>query len=391
MKIKYKVILGYVGLICINLALLLQQASFYQFFHLSNLLRNVCVVIFIICGLLLLINSKCRFMVLKNQITSILLIIYMIFIGFVNSNSFERIYWATIDFIVYIMCLHIFRSVKDNDKKIVLYFEFIVFCFAASMYFFSKFNYSFYTSGEHSSPMFPFMLIPFIGLLEKKRYLFISLIIMLFISFLESGRTIFILTMLVLLYSIIKIYGEKTGAKGIVIIGLIFLVSLVSGLCLYKYSLRFTGYSFIEKTIDAGDSHRIELYKNVIDKYFKNGFINIIFGSGFMSTTLINRYNFMAHNDFLEMLYDYGVIGFSLFILWFITLFKELTKSRIHRKNIASIFIAIYILILLCFSNNVFFNFGAVSYLMIFFALIESDNLLRYTHEKNSITYPQNK
>ena len=79
--------------------------------------------------------------------------------------------------------------------------------------------------------------------------------------------------------------------------------------------------------------------------------MNQILGSGHNAVALENYRNSSidiksrtAHNDFLEILYDYGIIGIILYLTFIISLFNVLKKSKrynvqMHQALIASLLV----------------------------------------------------
>jgi O-antigen ligase len=57
-----------------------------------------------------------------------------------------------------------------------------------------------------------------------------------------------------------------------------------------------------------------------------------IFGNGHMSTTKYSWENLTAHNDFLEIVYNYGIINFIFYVLFFLSTIGYTIRS-IRQKN----------------------------------------------------------
>lgn len=98
----------------------------------------------------------------------------------------------------------------------------------------------------------------------------------------------------------------------------------------------------VEQTLEGNSSGRDKIYENSWRVYSESQNIkNIIFGYGFQGTInhdqLGGKY---AHNDWLEILVDYGAIGFVCYLLIFIHLFRLLKKTKELQKR--------YVLIAIC-------------------------------------------
>lgn len=74
--------------------------------------------------------------------------------------------------------------------------------------------------------------------------------------------------------------------------------------------------------INDGGSGRVDLYRDIIEAVRTSDLQYIIFGHGMKSTGNITALT-TAHDDFLEILYDYGIGPTVLFILFYLRLFCE--------------------------------------------------------------------
>jgi len=78
-------------------------------------------------------------------------------------------------------------------------------------------------------------------------------------------------------------------------------------------------------------------YRGEVMTYLFNNIPNIpidklIFGYGYLGSVNFSPIHLSAHNDFLEVLYDYGLIGFGLYIWFYILIFKKI-KYLIRQKS----------------------------------------------------------
>lgn len=83
-----------------------------------------------------------------------------------------------------------------------------------------------------------------------------------------------------------------------------------------------------------GGSNRFYIYKQLWNVQKNSGFFHWIIGDGYNSVLLskictdgLNGGNVSAHDDFLEVLYDYGLIGITLYGSFFFCLFKNGVKA----------------------------------------------------------------
>lgn len=75
--------------------------------------------------------------------------------------------------------------------------------------------------------------------------------------------------------------------------------------------------------LEDGGSGRDDIYRQIWEGMKNSKPINWIFGHGYGSSDQVILKHATAHDDFLEILYDYGLIPTILFILFYVRLFIE--------------------------------------------------------------------
>ena len=90
--------------------------------------------------------------------------------------------------------------------------------------------------------------------------------------------------------------------------------------------------------------------------------------------------NVSAHNDFLEVLYDYGIVGLAIYISFFINIIRKAIKMKKDKYKYAVSFIAsILMVISISLTSHlvIYLNYYAV--IFVFWALCLAD--YRYGEE----------
>ena len=114
--------------------------------------------------------------------------------------------------------------------------------------------------------------------------------------------------------------------------------SLLLGLCIISILIIYGG-SYLQESViferleniqDDEGSGRIEIYQNVTPLIYNSAPIPLIFGHGWNAVS--RDMGVSAHNDFLEVLYDFGIISFILYLMCYYKLYKYLV-SLIKRKS----------------------------------------------------------
>jgi O-antigen ligase len=80
-------------------------------------------------------------------------------------------------------------------------------------------------------------------------------------------------------------------------------------------------YELSNLTSDGG-SNRDILYQEVFESIINMPYISLFLGLGYNAVALSSSAFSSAHNDFLEIIYDYGFIGLILYILFIIKIVK---------------------------------------------------------------------
>ena len=94
-------------------------------------------------------------------------------------------------------------------------------------------------------------------------------------------------------------------------------------------------FNRMEEAADNGGSGRLDIYKYFIEVIRDSSIPHLIFGRGFLGSTHTGKTTLTCHNDLLEMIVDYGIIGLILYISFFISLIKLCKKMIKHKHEYA--------------------------------------------------------
>lgn len=122
------------------------------------------------------------------------------------------------------------------------------------------------------------------------------------------------------------------------------------------YTINFSKYDVLKGFRDMQDDEgngRFEIYGIILQKMSNSDIVELLLGHGGINAVSKNI-GISAHNDFLETLYDFGIVGFGLYItfIWNIIL---LAKRLYFQKNLI---IPAYI-----FAIIAFFSISSVSHI----------------------------
>lgn len=131
-----------------------------------------------------------------------------------------------------------------------------------------------------------------------------------------------------LFYMLIQIIQDDNLTKKTKkIFGLLFVsfVVLVGVYIINDYLDDFLMYRF-SIISERGGSGRDKIYANVINMIRDSPFIDFLVGHGYNSVLRDNYLGFSAHNDFLEICYDFGFVSLLLFVMLFVGLVIMIKK-----------------------------------------------------------------
>ncbi len=179
-------------------------------------------------------------------------------------------------------------------------------------------------------------LVPLLYLLRKKP-LFMYAILMIIAVFVVSSMKRGAMVILVV-SAVIMLYAEFKNSKlkgKLLIIGL----SCTFMVFVYLFTIKliesneYFAYKVVEKTMEGSSSGRDNLYETAIDYWInKASPSQFLLGTGANKTydILGNR----AHNDWLELAVNQGLIGIIVYLIYWLTVFSYIRKRRKAKDNV---------------------------------------------------------
>ncbi len=349
--------------------------------------RIVQLSIFFAIGLAVVILLT-RSDILSNKILRLLIIwlFYALYNNLLFANSTQlglivtliAVSWWVIVFIL-------FYSIFVNDfknnyyhKLIKLYPYFYFLIFALSLYKMvfrvGSINYGIIEANALNSVYWVLLLVPFAFLLKNTKLRYIILVLTFISVIISSKRGATIAISLVIIFSLIKdsfqwkhllrnlIYGA------IMLVGLFFILEKTISIIDVNVINRF------EKT-DFEEESRMYLYIDTWNSYISKDMTHKIFGSGYRSTA-IDRGGLLsktAHNDYLEVLYDYGILGLILYLYLTWQIVNRLKiMYRIGGKYFHAYFSAFIIFFVMSMVSHLIIYPTYFAYIVIIWALTEA-------------------
>lgn len=222
------------------------------------------------------------------------------------------------------------RQGKFDERKLKVWI-FIFFAVATASYYKTQFTFDGQEKTNNIGYVF-LSLLPITTIYKNKRIVQILLLsycsFFMIISMKRGAILIGVAVLLLLLYDILKGSSNiKTKT-----ISLILVVSLFMGITYYvEYLLAHSDFFVfrINQTMEGDSSTRDVIYSNYYD-FFINQIdaFSLFFGNGADATIrLLGNY---AHNDWLEIAINNGILGIILYSVYFICFFKAWHKIPRH-------------------------------------------------------------
>lgn len=166
-------------------------------------------------------------------------------------------------------------------------------------------------------------LIPLLCFWKKKPIILIGLCVIMLIFIISSMKRGAILTgALCILYFIISIFRHSKLSGKIALIITLATVFYFTTPIISRFISNSEYFQYrIEDTVDGNSSNRDIIYSRAADHIFNEAQLHqFLFGSGADSSiAVLSNY---AHNDWLEIGINHGVLGVIIYLLYFISFFK---------------------------------------------------------------------
>lgn len=134
-----------------------------------------------------------------------------------------------------------------------------------------------------------------------------------------------------MLYFVVwTLFGEKRR-MGVIRLIISFILIILVVYSFQEYN-KTTSNLFINRFDDDNmGSGRVLIWEHTWQMIIDSDLLSLMFGHGYNAVAFYSSLKSSAHNDFLEIIYDYGVIGFTLFIalIWkLLTFGKRLCRLK---------------------------------------------------------------
>lgn len=180
-------------------------------------------------------------------------------------------------------------------------------------------------------------LFPYVFLYKGNVLLqYILSVVLLAIIFSCAKRGAILLSSVVFLLLVISSIKEATSSQRFFMLFFLFLVFYVSYVLLSDiYQNSDFIQSRVEETAEGNSSGRDKIVLGAMEIWSASGMLNLLFGYGANGTLLIGG-NF-AHNDWVEIVVNQGVLGFVVYLYYWLAFVKTAKESLVYRNILISI------------------------------------------------------
>ena len=166
-------------------------------------------------------------------------------------------------------------------------------------------------------------LIPYVFLIRKNKLLSVAfMLVIIFFIIQGSKRGAIVVGFIGLLMYVY--YQMKTLEKNNRILGFFMVIIILIGLGVFTYkTLVDNRYLLIRMNalLQGDTSNRTEIYGTLLDAWYNSeNIINLLFGFGFAAS--LDIMGSFAHNDWLELLTNFGLLGVFVYLFFFYALLK---------------------------------------------------------------------
>ena len=194
-------------------------------------------------------------------------------------------------------------------------------------------------------------LIPGLLLLRKKpiiQYIGLAVCMFFILTSMKRGAIIVGALMVLLFFSYQLRFSSGKKKFGVSLLVILICIVAYFGVD-YLLNNNDYFYSRIQATLEGNSSHRGEMYSSLWHTFvYDSSLFQMLFGRGAWGTLTVS-FNF-AHNDWLEILTNQGLLGIFVFIYYWICFLKSCKGKYLPSESR----ICLYMILLMCFTKTIF-------------------------------------
>lgn len=294
------------------------------------LLPNFLIITLVIILFIQLSKKNFAFIISPNFRIYIFWFFYSVIVGFVFIENPMQLIYFNQNYLAILCSILIILLIDRGKAKYFLENSLMAACAIGSLWYFSLFllgwdvtdrfsNLIILKDRNYASLFFSFGVAVTVNRFQtskstEKRIYAIVLGVILLGQLLLASRGGIITTAAIFLYSILR--SENVKSKG----SFVFIIILISFL-VYSYASSFVIFErFTEDNIDTAGG-RTSIWETTLNEYLKQDLSKIIWGGGYNHTIMNLSDGLSTHNNYLEEMFDYGIIGLIIMLVSMVTSF----------------------------------------------------------------------
>lgn len=269
---------------------------------------------------------------------------------------------------------------KGYDNVITMCFviAFLPICFYIVLFYISN---NFITYFQGNDALFGIIVyMPLLMILKNKDIRTVSLLLLAILSVLSLKRSIILAYCVsIVVYALIVVrrnsFTRFYGLKHKIILLLVLTGFIVVFSRLYNilgvYVLdRFSG------VLEDGGSGRDSIISDILASFISSPIDKQIFGHGYKGTLVSS--GFLAHNDILQILYDFGYLGCALYLFVLFHLVRKIRKNykfrKVNEHYYAAYVVSVLLLLILSLLNCFIYSPSFIAPIYLFLGLLIERN-----------------
>jgi hypothetical protein len=312
------------------------------------------------------------------HIVCLLWILIMLFVNFFNSSSMMD-YFVTITWPLLFEATYLFGTLmkmKDMECNMRRLFIFIA-IYGTCLFFLSRQDFSHQTN----TIFFALLPLPFLLLTSNRRQYVILMIVFSLFALLSLKRS----AMMTLAFSWCFYFLYLMKQKKSMVISFALLsfmaLTLLSSLEMVNQQLGGVVFERINQDEMDGEGGRLAIWDLTFSMIKQSSASNLLFGHGHNSVIRDSYLQISAHNDFLEVVYDYGLIIFILYLALWIHVIRRCFYLYKKRSNLFLPYsVSLSIFLSMSLVSHLILYASYFNILVMFWAMIEAMTLKGYLH-----------
>lgn len=341
-------IILFAAMVAFSMKVMLGMISLFEEFDVPTMVNRGAHLFYIILILILCFYHRFDKSLLSSGVTQFLIIFLVlnIFSGFIENTKASELTYGNLSLTLAVVTYFVGYNLYLNypkDGKLLQYLTIVSTLALCAEYFVisntMRFDYN-HTALNLGIAYLPLFLTPLL-LLNNNKISWLCFVVIAYII-VDSGKRgglVALLLSLVIYYASISRFVSKKNKILLISFGLI--VTLISA---FFFSDFFLTSEYVDRLLHGSEdsdysSGRFLIYSDVISKYFDSDFIHWFLGHGLGSVAKYSKFDTTAHNDFIEAIFDFGIIGFISYVYFYVTFLLQTLKIPNKEIKLKGVFV----------------------------------------------------